>query len=87
MEGLTLYAYRQQIQQRQLHIVPQYNVERVSTAPKVLRKKRKTKKINPIIEIFRFLVVVTFLVSFALFVLPTAYNTLIKQVFYPLVFS
>ena len=76
-----MYAYRQQIQTRPLHVVPQHKVER----PKVVRKKqvKKVKKKNPLLEIFRFLVILSFLSLFGVFIQPTAYNMLIKQVFYP----
>ena len=78
-----MYAYRQQVQTRPMHVVPQRYVERPRVAPKVIRKKAKIKKKNPIIEFFRFIVTISFLLAFAVFVLPTSYNALIKQVFYP----
>lgn len=78
-----MYAYRQQIQTRTLHVVPQRHVERTNLAPKNIRKKVKIKKKNPIIEFFRFLVVISLLSAFGVFVLPSAYNSLIKQVFSP----
>lgn len=82
-----MYAYRQQIQTRPLHVVPQRYVERPKVAPKNIRKKTKAKKKNFIVEIFRLIVSISFLSAFAIFVLPTSYNSLIKQVFYPTDFS
>ena len=82
-----MYAYRQQIQTRPLHVVPQRYVERPKVAPKIIRKKTKAKKKNFIVEIFRLIVSISFLSAFAIFVLPTSYNSLIKQVFYPTDFS
>ena len=78
-----MYAYRQQIQPRQLHAVSQQMIERPRIKPRINKKKVKIKKKNPIIEFFRFVTTISFLSAFAVFVLPTSYNTLIKQVFYP----
>lgn len=80
-----MYAYRRQTQTtRPLHVVPQHYVERPSVPSKVFRKKKvKTKKKNLFLEFFRFLVIISFLSAFAIFVLPTSYNCLIKQVIAP----
>lgn len=78
-----MYAYRQQIQTRPLHIVPQHYVERPKVAPKTVRKNIKRKKKNHILEFFRFITTISLLSLFGIFVLPTTYNTLIKQVFSP----
>ena len=77
-----MYAYKQQIQAKPLHAVPQ---RRVVTAPKpVLRKKAKVKKKrNIFVEFFRQVVTLSFLSAFIYFVFPSAYHSLIKQVFYP----
>ena len=77
-----MYAYRQQTQVRPLHAVPD---RRLVTAPnRVVKKKVKPKKKkNFFLEFFRFIVTMAFLSAFCVFVLPTAYNSLIKQVFYP----
>lgn len=74
-----MYAYKQQAQVRTIHAVPQ----RRTVQPHVVRKKAKIKKKNPLIELFRLTVVLSFLSAFVVFVFPTAYNSLIKQVFYP----
>ena len=76
----VLYAYRQQTQVRTLHAIPQ---RRVVTSPVVRKKPKVKKKKNFFIEFFRSVVSLTFLASFAVFVFPSAYNGLIKQVFYP----
>ena len=78
-----MYAYRQQTEVRPLHVVPQYGVTRPQAAPKIKRKNTKIKKKNPIIEFFRLIVSLSFLSAFMIFVFPTSYNSLIKQVFYP----
>jgi len=78
-----LYAYKQQIQNAPLHAVPQ---RRFSTKPlrsQPVRKKAKVKKLNPFIEFIRLLCTLTFLSAFAIFVLPTSYNSLVKQVVFP----
>lgn len=77
-----MYAYKQQIQTRPLHAVPQ---RKVVTAPqRVVKKKIKPKKKpNVIVEFFRLVVTLSVLFAMAFFVLPTAYNSLVKQVFYP----
>ena len=78
-----MYAYRQEIQARPLRVVPQHYVERPKVAPKKNKKKINLKKKKPIIEFFRFLSTISLLSLFGIFILPTAYNSLIKQVFYP----
>ena len=80
-----MYAYRQQTQNRPLHVVPQHKVSSPAVTKKIVLKKKtvKAKKKNPILELFRFVTTVSFLLAFGMFVFPTSYNTLIKQVFYP----
>lgn len=78
-----MYAYRQQTHNRALYAVPQREFVRPQTTPRVIKKKAKVKKKNAIVELFRFLVTISFLTAFAVFVLPTSFNALIKQVFYP----
>lgn len=46
-------------------------------------KKIKQRKRNPIIEFIRFITTISFLSAFAIYILPTSYNCLIKQVFNP----
>ncbi len=81
-----MYAYRQQVQIKPLHVVPQRKVEQPIRPKRILGKKVKPKK-NPIIEIFRFITTVSLLSAFGIFIQPTAYNTLIKQVINPTDFS
>lgn len=70
-----MYAYKQYEYKQNLHVVPNHkNIKHIS---------KKKKKQNPIVELFRFCVVMTFLATFVYFVFPTAYNRLIKQVFMP----
>jgi len=78
-----LYAYRQQTQVRPLHAVPQRKGAATRVVPRKVKKAKTKKKKNLFLELFRFIVVMSFLVAFAVFVLPTSYNSLIKQVFYP----
>ena len=75
-----MYAYRQQAQVRTLHAVPQ---RRIAPARPVKVQKRKIKKKNPILELFRLIVVLSFLMAYGIFVFPTVFNTLIKQVVAP----
>ena len=75
-----MYAYKQQIQVRPLHAVPQ---RRTVTPPVVRKKVKPKKKRNIFLELFRSIVSTLFLVSFIIFVYPTAYHSLVKQVFYP----
>lgn len=65
-----------------LHAVPQ---RRVSTPVRPIVKKKKLvkKKKNPIVEFFRLIVTLSFLTSYMVFVFPTAFNGLIKQVVAP----
>lgn len=74
-----MYAYRQQSQVRPLHAVPQRRIAQVRAVP----KKCKTKKKNLFVEFFRTTLLLSFLSVFIVFVHPTAYHCLIKQVFSP----
>ena len=78
-----MYAYRQNTQVRPLHAVPQRKGTATNVVSHRIKKAKVKKKRNLFLEVFRFIVVMTFLVAFAVFVLPTSYNSLIKQVFYP----
>ena len=71
-----MYAYKQPEYRQNLHVVPRKKKV-------VLKRVQKKKKQNPIVELFRFSVVMAFLAAFVYFVFPTAYNRLIKQVFMP----
>ena len=73
--GNSLYAYQQQKvnNQRCLHVVSDRNAGTVRYT-----KKRK----NPVMEMIRTVVVLSFLVAFAYFVFPTSYNRLVKNVFF-----
>ena len=77
---LILYAYREQTQVRKIHAVPQH---RVVSSPAVRKKPKIKKKKNIFLEFIRSIVSLSFLFAFAIFIFPTAYNCLIKQVFYP----
>ncbi len=72
-----MYAYNQQREVRTLHVVPQKQIVR----KKIQKKKIRVKKVNPIIALFRLTVVMAFLGTFAVLVLPTSFHRLIKQVF------
>ena len=73
--GNSLYAYQQQKvnNQRCLHVVSDRNAGTVRYT-----KKRK----NPVMEMIRTVVVLSFLVAFAYFVFPTSYNRLVRNVFF-----
>ena len=76
-----MYAYRQQIQTRTLHVVSDRPVQN-PIAPKRKNIRPKKKK-NLFLELFRSMVTLTFLSAFIVFVHPTVFNSLIKQVFMP----
>ena len=73
-----MYAYNQQREVRTLHVVQQKQIVR----KKIQKKKIRVKKVNPIIALFRLTVVMAFLGTFAVLVLPTSFHRLIKQVFF-----
>lgn len=76
-----MYAYEQKTYKSGLYAVPQRQaVKPHSTVQKV---KKQKKRVNPLVEAVRLIVTLSFLFSFGIFILPTAYNSLIKQVFYP----
>lgn len=75
-----MYAYKQQTYARPLHALPN-RVSQPNTAPKKIKRKKVVKKKNFFLEFFRLFVSISLLLSFGLFVFPTAYNILIKQVF------
>ena len=80
LEGLFLYAYKQQQKApNRLYVVPTRKTTRVMPV--------KRKKTNPIVTLFRLVVVFSFLAAFMYFVFPTCYNRLIRQVFFPQVLS
>ena len=76
-----MYAYKQQVQRTDIYAVP----KRTSTNPvkKTKKKLKQAKRKNPIVEFFRLVVTLAFLMSFGIFILPTSYNLLVKQVAYP----
>ena len=73
-----MYAYKQQILREDIYAVPK-RVAHVRQKPRIIKRK----KINPIVEYFRLFVTLSFLFAFAIFILPTSYHNLVKQVFYP----
>ena len=79
LEGIFLYAYKQQRTANRLQVVP--NSRRTLTKPIV--KQQKKKKFNPAAYLFRLAVVFSFLGAYMFFVFPTAYNRLINNVFFP----
>ena len=82
-----MYAYRQQTQDKPIYIAPYYQEERRKNVVKKRSRKIKTKKKNWFIEFFRTITALSFLSAFAIFVLPTSFNSLIKQVVSPTDFS
>ena len=73
-----MYAYNQQREVRTLRVVPERRIVRKRIQPKKIR----VKKVNPIVALFRFVVVISFLTAFGLFIFPVSYHRLIKQVFF-----
>ena len=79
-----MYAYKQQIQYNDPQSVPQRAVpSRRMVSKPVCKKIKAKKKKNVLVEFLRFIATISFLSSFAIFILPTSYNSLVKQVFYP----
>lgn len=79
-----MYAYRQQTQLQPLHVVPERHINKPHPNKKNLYPKaKKRKKSNVFLEFLRTIVVIAFLSAFAIFVFPTSYNILIKNVFAP----
>ena len=70
-----MYAYQQQKPERRLHVVPDKG-----RARKIVKYSKKKK--NPLKEIFRTVVVLSFLSAFIYYVFPTSYNRLINNVFF-----
>ena len=63
-----------------MHVVPKKKVQ----PSRVLKKKaKKVKKVNPFVRFLNTLLSLSVLAVFAVFVQPVAYNSLIKQVFFP----
>lgn len=77
---LELYAYKQQRQNAHLYAVP------AKLPHKYIKKQKKAikvKKKNPIVEFIRLSLTLSLLFSFGIFIFPTSYNSLVKQVVYP----
>ena len=71
-----MYAYQQQKTANRLHVVP----DRKRASNVVI--KHSKKKSNPVKDLFRMLVVFSFLAAFMYFVFPTSYGRLINNVFF-----
>lgn len=77
--GILLYAYREQISQRNLYVLPKKQSSR-----RVVKKKRvSVKKKNPIKELFRQAVSAVFLLIFGFGICPHSFNNIIKPAFLP----
>lgn len=76
-----MYAYKQQIQRTELYAVQPD--ERVRRRTHAYKKPKQVKRKNPIVEFFRLVVTLSFLFAFGIFIFPTSYNCLVKQVFFP----
>ena len=75
-----MYAYREQTQRTDIYVVPNRKPAVKQRRP---IRKTKAKKKNSFVEFIRLSLTLTLLFSFAFFILPTSYNSLIKQVFNP----
>lgn len=73
-----MYAYREQTQTKHLRAVPKRK-----TVTHTHKQVKRPKKQNHALEAFRLTVTLSCLTAFLVFVFPTCYNTLIKQVFSP----
>ena len=75
-----MYAYRQEVQRAELYAVPQRKtVSRPKNPPRIKTVKRK----NPAVEFVRLAVTLFTLLTFGMFIFPTGYNFMVKQVFSP----
>ena len=75
-----MYAYRQEVQRAELYAVPQ---RKVVSRPKITPKVKATKQKNPVVELVRLIVTLAFLFAFGIFIFPTCFNSLVRQVFFP----
>ena len=71
-----MYAYKQVREERILHVVPKRTPNR-----RTVRRVQK-KKTNPVLHLFRMLVIFSFLSAYMYYIFPTSFNNLIKQVFW-----
>lgn len=82
-----MYAYNRQPQRKDdayLYVVPKRQQTRY-TRPvqhKVVKQAKK-KKINPIVYLFRLMIVLAMFSAYAFFVFPTSFNNLVKNIFFP----
>jgi len=77
-----LYAYNQQVQRRNdLYAVPAR--QKTVRIQKIKHKQIKKKKQSVIARIFNLIVTLAFLFSFGIYVYPTCFNNLIKQIVHP----
>lgn len=76
-----MYAYKQQSNTARLQVVR--NNYKTKKSNVVIKPAKRIKKVNPIKELFRSVVVISFLLTCMYFVLPTSFNNLIKNVFFP----
>ncbi len=85
-EGFVLYAYKQQQIRREsnLYVVPARKQVQRRYVPQKRVIKQKKKKINPILYLFRLSVIFSFLFAYMCFIFPTAFNNLVRQVFFPI---
>lgn len=74
-----MYAYqRQKIEPRKLHVVQDKNGKQLN-----FNRTRPVKRKSTVLENIKTFIIVSFLVGLAFLIVPTSYNRLIKQVFYP----
>ena len=74
-----MYAYqRQKIEPRKLHVVQDKNGKQLN-----FNRTRPVKRKSSVLENIKTSIIVSFLAGLAFLIVPTSYNRLIKQVFYP----
>ena len=74
-----MYAYqRQKIEPRKLHVVQDKNGKQLN-----FNRTRPVKRKPSVLENIKTSIIVSFLAGLAFLIVPTSYNRLIKQVFYP----
>ena len=79
-----MYAYKQQFVENDLYTnIPRKVVSRPIKNKSLSKKVKKKNKKNIFLEFIRSFICVALLCAYAYFIHPTAYNSLIKQVFIP----
>ena len=77
-----MYAYKQQTQYRPIRALPK-TVTKTVKPTRIKNKNFKVKKQNPVIAFIKLIITLSLLSIFGIFVLPTSFNCMIKQIVSP----